>query len=195
MASDFQLRPPDGGAGVRADCRGGPGRWRLVWPESEDRRPRSGRARTAPGLALQPGQRLRHPQLLDQFRCVGGDGQDRFGRLFDLPDPVGHGRADVDDGKHRGRAVGHLHGHGVASGDQGHERGQPEMGNPVAQPGRAEQLDCACRRSVQRRLFGGAGAGVPQRPQGGNPGTGGRGGRRVRQGNQQGRPGVHPGGR
>lgn len=33
----------------------------------EDRRPRPGRAGTASGFARQPGQRLRHPQLLDQL--------------------------------------------------------------------------------------------------------------------------------
>ena len=48
---------------------------------AEDRRPRSGRARTARRLALQPRQRLHHRQLRAVERPVRGDGEDRQGRL------------------------------------------------------------------------------------------------------------------
>lgn len=148
----------------------------------------------APGLALQQGQQLHHQQLLHQFRRAGGDGQDRLRRLLALRSHGADRRTDVEDAEHRGRAVGDLPGDRVQADDQGHERGQPEMGNPVAQPGCTEQLHRPCRWPVQQQLLAGAGADLPQRPQGRDPRPRGACGAGVRQGAQQGRPGVPAGG-
>ena len=62
-----------GAIAVRGGARGG----RPVdQPRAADRRSRSGRAGTAQGFALQPGQRLHHQQLRAVQRPVRGDRQD-----------------------------------------------------------------------------------------------------------------------
>ncbi len=48
---------------------------------------------------------------------------------------------------------------------KGMNEGNLKWGNPIAQPGRTEQLDRPRRWPVQQQLLAGASAGVPQRSQ------------------------------
>ena len=126
----------------------------------------------APGaasrLALQPRQRLHHGQLLAVERPVRGDRQDGEGRLPEVRD-AGRGRpARVVAAAGAGGAD-----HGVACqrGAADHrrqQRGQPEVADDRAQPGRAELRRAAGERQqpgpVQHRVLGDAGDRLPVRP-------------------------------
>lgn len=82
----------------------------------------------------------------------------------------------LDNRQHPRGAVDGFPGQCGAADDQGHERGQPQVGNAQPQRGRAQQCRRTGRGSVQRRLFAGADPDLSRRSQGPHPGArGGRG--------------------
>ena len=156
-----------GAIAVRGGARGG----RPVGqPRPADRRPRSGRAGTAQGFALQPGQRLHHRQLRAVQRPVRGDRQDDERRLPQLQD-AGAGRSPG-----LGAAAGSVGAdHRVARRRRAQHhrrfvRRQPEVADPQPQPGRDQLLGPAGHGAqsgpVQHRVLGAAGDRLPVRPQG-----------------------------
>ncbi|MNN21763.1 hypothetical protein D3C81_1350960 [compost metagenome] len=158
------------GAVCRAGgCRHGRGRIHGQ-PEAADRRSRRRRSGTARRLALQRRQRLHHRPLLAVQRPVRGDGEDRAGRLPELPDPDPRRSPGLGPAAASGRADHRVADQRGPADHRRHLRGQSEVPQPAAQPGRAQLRRPAGvgeqSRAVQHRLLADAGDRLPEGPQG-----------------------------
>ena len=101
-------------------------------------------------------------QVRDVQGASGGDGQDAGRALLRLRDHGSHRSAGVAHEQPGRRAISGIAGDRRQTGDHGQQRGQPEVADPVAQPGQPEQRhQPRAVWHVQLGLLAGAGHDLP----------------------------------
>ena len=188
LLDKFTTRPLGAGRGRRL---GRAGRRRLCRQHpAADRRPRSGRARAARRLALQPGQRLHHQELHAVVRPVRGDREDRQRKAASSTRPWSTptgwpGRCARSRACRRRCRWPTRCARSPPAPFEGNPKWLTISRNQDVLNYAAQQAVEQQPRPLQHRLLGDAGHRLPVRPQGRHAGPRGPGGRRVRRAAQR----------
>ncbi len=94
----------------------------------------AGRAGTAPGFPLQPGQPIYHRKLRHQLRHHGHHGRNGATGMHAVQEPGTGGSLHLADGKCAWRKSGHGRHAYFQTGGRGLQRGQPQVGHHQPQP-------------------------------------------------------------